>query len=187
MTPVEKYLKHVEKVFQREAEFYRTESTIEGVNNVFALVYRDYPTIGYMTAVTYGLSLVDHEEFQETRPELCICVESDEVNWAKVVGFIANRLRGKAPFTYGNVINFGKQVSIDSEMSAFFLFAPTVFEQSESTNIDLGLDYKINWVNLYPMYQSEIEVYHKIGIEKFWTHPNFHPYKVNREKITSEN
>lgn len=187
LLPVERYLLHLYKIFQREPEFYRNESLIEGVNNLTAIVYRDFPTIGYMTAVTYGLSLVDHPEWKFGRNELCICVESEEINWGIVIGNIANQMRGKFPFLYGNTIRFGQQISKDSEMDAFLVFAPTIFEKDECMNIDIGLEYTINWASLFPIYSSEIEIYNQIGIEKFWQHPNFDPYKVNREKITGEN
>ncbi|MET3731659.1 suppressor of fused domain protein [Moheibacter stercoris] len=183
-TAVVKYLAHLDKIFQREPEFFRNESTIEGVNDVSAIVYRDYPTIGYMTAVTYGLSLVEHPDYTDTRPELCICVESDEINWGIVIGHIANHLRGKYPFTYGFTIDFKSQVAKDSEMDAFLVFAPTVFEREEWAGIDVGEDYKINLTSLYPIYASELEAYNIMGIEDFWKHPNFHPYNVRREKVS---
>jgi hypothetical protein len=185
LTPVEKYLVHLDKIFDREPEFFKHDSLIEGVNNLTSIVYRDYPTIGYITAVTYGLSLVDHPDYVEgTRPELCICVESEEVNWGIVIGHIANHLRGKSPFTFGFTIDFKDQIAKDSEMDAFLIFAPTIFEKEEWMGIDVGEDYKINLTGMFPIYASELESYHMMGIEDFWTHPNFHPYNVKRERIT---
>jgi hypothetical protein len=184
LTPVEKYIAHLDTIFKREPEFFKHESTLEGVNNVTAIVYRDYPTIGYMTAVTYGLSLVEHPDYKETRPELCICVESEDVNWGIVIGHIANHLRGKYPFTYGFTIDFKDQIAKDSEMNAFLVFAPTIFEREEWMGIDVGEDYTINLTGLFPIYSSELEAYNIMGIEEFWTHPNFHPYNVKRERIS---
>ncbi len=185
MTPVEKYLAHLDSIFQREPEFFKNESLIEGVNNVTAIVYRDYPTIGYITAVTYGLSLVEHPDWTTHRPELAICVESEEINWGIVIGYIANHLRGRVPFTYGNTINFGQQISKDSEMDAFLIFAPLIFEKDEFMNIDVGADYKINLAGMYPIYNDEIPLYNQLGPEEFWKLPGFNPYKVSREKIES--
>lgn len=187
MTPVEKYLEHLDKLFQREPEFYKNESLIEGVNNVTAIVYRDFPTIGYVTAVTYGLSLVEHDDWKYGRAELCICVKSENIDWGIVIGYIANHLRGKFPFTYGNTINFGEKVNEESQMDAFLIFTPTIFEREEYMDIDIGLDYKINLASLYPIYNSEIEIYNKIGIEEFLNHPKFDFYDVTREAITLEN
>lgn len=184
LTAVEHFITHLDKIFKREAEFFKLDSTIEGVNNVTAIVYRDYPTIGYITAVTYGLSLVDHAEYTPgNRPELCICVESEEINWGIVIGHIANHLRGKYPFTYGFTIDFKDQIAKDSEMDAFLVFAPTIFEREEWSEIEIGEDYKINLTGMYPIYASELEAYHIMGIEEFWKHPNFHPYNVKRERI----
>lgn len=187
MTPVEKYLEHLDKIFDREPEFYKNDSLIEGVNNVTAIVYRDFPTIGYVTAVTYGLSLVEHDDWKHGRAELCICVQSDHIDWGIVIGYIANHLRGKFPFTYGNTINFGEKIHEESEMDAFLIFTPTFLEKEEFLNIDIGLDYKINLSSLYPIYKSEIDIYNKIGLEEFLKHPNFDFYNVKREAIVSEN
>lgn len=183
MTPVEKYLAHLDKIFQREPEFFKNDSLIDGVKNVTSIVYRDYPTIGYLTAVTYGLSLVDHPDWKFGRPELTICVETENLDWGIVIGYIANHLRGKAPFTYGNTINFGEKISQDSEMDAFLIFAPSVFEKDEFLNIDIGTDYKINLAGMYPIYNSEIPLYNEIGPEEFWKHPGFDPLKVSRKRI----
>lgn len=183
MTPVEKYLEHLDKIFQREPEFFKNESVIEGVNNVTAIVYKDFPTIGYVTAVTYGLSLVEHDDWKNERAELFICVQSDSIDWGIVIGYIANHLRGKFPFTYGNTINFGEKINEESEMDAFLIFTPTILEREEFMNIDIGLDYKINLSALYPIYKSEIEVYNQIGIEAFLNHPKFDFYNVKRELI----
>lgn len=183
MTPAERYLQHLDKIFQREPEFYKNESLLEGVNNVTSIIYRDFPTIGYVTAVTYGLSLVEHEEWKNNRVELCICVKSDSIDWGIVIGYIANHLRGKFPFTYGSTINFGEKVHEESEMDAFLIFTPTIFEREEYMDIDIDLDYTINLASLYPIYKSEIEVYHQIGLEEFLNHKNFDFYDVKREAI----
>lgn len=184
MTPAEKYLEHLYTVFKREPEFYKNDSLIEGASNVTSIVYRDFPTIGNITAVTYGLSVVGHDEWGETRPELCICVESENLNWGIVIGYIANQLRGKSPFIYGNTIDFRNKVSEDSEMDAFLVFTPSIFEESEYLNIDVGLDYKINLTALYPLYRNEVDVLNRIGFEKFINHPNFDFYNLKRNPVT---
>jgi len=37
---------------------------------------------------------------------------------------------------------------------------------------------------MYFMYSDEIEIYEQIGLEKFWQHPDFDNYSVNRKRIT---
>lgn len=60
MTPIEKYLEYLDNIFQKEPEFYNNESLIDEVKGVTSIVYRDIPEKGFITAITYGLSLVEH-------------------------------------------------------------------------------------------------------------------------------
>lgn len=182
-TPAEIYLEHLDRIFQQEPEFHKNESLIDGIPGVTAIVYKDIPEKGYTTALTYGLSLVKHPEWKYGRPELCISVESANLDWGKVVGYIANKLRGDCPFSYGQTINFGEKISEDSEMNAFFIFAPSTLDKEGYLNIDVGTDYKISIAGLYPIYSDELETINEIGLEAFWHHPNFDNYSVKRKRI----
>ncbi len=184
-TPIERYLEHLDNIFQKEPDFFINDSYIEGVAGVTSIVYKDIPEIGYITVLTYGLSLIKHPEWKNGRPELCISVESSNIAWGQVVGFIANNLRGDCPFCYGDTVNFGESISSDSDMDAFFIFAPSTLDKENCLNIDIGTDYYINIAGLYPMYSDERQIFHTIGLEKFWHHPDFDNYSVNRKRITS--
>jgi hypothetical protein len=181
--PATLYLEHLDKIFQVEPAFYKETSTIEGLPGVTAIVYRDIPEKGYTTAFTYGLSLANHPDWKLGRPELCVCVASSNDAWAHVGAYIANKLRGDCPFLYGQTINFGIPVSEDSGMDAFLVFAPSILDREDYTDIDIGEDYKINIAGLYPIYAEEIAIYEKIGLKEFWHHPGFDNYRVDREKI----
>jgi hypothetical protein len=76
------------------------------------------------------------------------------------------------------------RISEDSDMEAFFIFAPSTLDKEDYLNIDIGADYKINIASLYPIYSDEIEVYEAIGLEKFWHHPDYDNYSVNRPHVT---
>jgi len=183
MTPIEKYLEYLDNIFQKEPEFYNNESLIDEVKGVTSIVYRDIPEKCFITAITYGLSLVEHPDWKFGRPELCISVESENLDWGIVAGFIANQLRGKSPFCYGETINFGEQISEDSEMDSFLIFAPSTLNKEGYSDIDVGTDYKINIAGLYPIYSEEINVYNQIGLKEFWFHPDFDNYSVKRKRI----
>ena len=183
-SPFEKYLEHLDKIFQTVPEFYTNDSLIDGISGVTSIVYKDIPEKGYTTALTYGLSLVRHDNWKFGRPELCISVESSNLDWGKALGFIANKLRGDCPFSYGQTINFGEKICNDSEMDAFLIFAPSTLDKVAYQNIDIGADYKINIAGLYPMYSAEQEVLDKIGLKEFWHHPGFDNYSVKRKKLT---
>ena len=66
-------------------------------------------------------------------------------------------------------------------MSAFFIFAPSILDP-ENAVIDVG-DWMINLAGVFPIYDSEREVYSKIGLEAFWHHPNFDLYNVARPRV----
>lgn len=182
-TPVENYLDHLDQIFQREPTFYSNESLSLELPGVTTLIYENIPEENYVTGITYGLSLVEHPKWILSRPELCISVASNDKSWADVAGYIANNGRGKFTFSYGEVINFGTQISPDSEMDAFFIFAPSILERADFLNIEIGTNYKISIAGLYPMYSNEIETFNRIGLKNFWHHPNFDLYNVNRKHI----
>lgn len=180
----ERYLEHWSDMFDAEPLFYRNESLTEGVPGVSVLVFKDFPERGLITGITYGLSLVQHPAWVNGRGELCICVESESLDWPQVAGYIANKLRGDCPFSYGNTINFGQPISDDSDMDAFLVFAPGIFEnKGDYLDIDIGCDYKISVACLYPIYSGEMEVIEKIGLEKFWHHSDFDMFDVKRKQI----
>lgn len=182
--PAARYLQHLDNLFQKEPEFYSENSATDGLPGVTAIVYRDIPEKGYITAFTYGLSLASHPDWKLGRPELCVCVASSNDSWAHVGAYIAGKLRGDCPFLYGQTINFGTPISEDSEMDAFLVFAPSILDREDYTDIEIGADYKINIAGLYPIYGEEIEAYEKMGLKEFWHHADFDNYSVNRKKVT---
>lgn len=184
-SPANLYLRHLDNIFQQEPLFFKEDSLIEGVPGVSAIVYKDVPEAGYITAFTYGLSLVEHPDWKLGRPELCISVKSDNMSWARVIAYMANSLRGDCPFTYGQTINFGQQVSEDSAMDAFLVFAPSILDKEDYLDIEIGAKYKLNIAGMYPVYASELDVYDELGLEAFWHHPGFDMYDVTRPLISS--
>ena len=183
MTPIEKYLDHLDNIFQAEPQFYREKSLHDKFPGVANIVYNDIPEKGMITALTYGLSLIKHKDWKFGRPELCISVESQNKSWGQIAGFLANQLRGKFPFCYGQTINFREKISDDSEMDAFLIFAPSILDKEHYLDINIGTDYKINIAGLFPIYSSELEQIDKIGLEAFWKHPDFDPYNVQRNRV----
>ena len=105
-TPVERYLEHLSNIFQQKPQFYDENSLIDGLPAVTSIVYPDIPEKGFITAFTYGLSLVKHSDWKFGRPELCISVESQNLEWRKIVGYVANKLRGDCPFLMDKLLIF---------------------------------------------------------------------------------
>jgi hypothetical protein len=182
-TYIEKYLDHLDKIFQQEPIFFGGGKDENGFPNVTTIIYKDVPENGYITGITYGLSLIKHPDWKFGRAELCISVESEDESWAEVAGFIANSLKGVCSFSYGQTINFREQICDESEMNAFFIFAPSSLKKEDYLNIDVGAEYKINIAGLYPIYENEISLIENIGLENFWKHKDFDNYSVKRKKI----
>ncbi len=182
-TPAERYLAHLYEIFQVEPEFFQMEQLDPALPAVTALIYKDVPEPGFMTGITYGLSLVDHPDWKLSRPELCITVESGETAWANVAAFVANGLRGNCPFTYGSTINFHEPIHEQSAMSAFFVFAPSILERKDYAEIEIGTDYKVSINGLYPIHESEIDMIASMGLKDFWHHDDFDPFDVRRKEI----
>ncbi|MEN8223491.1 MAG: suppressor of fused domain protein, partial [Acidobacteriota bacterium] len=179
-SPIERYLENLDRIFQVEPEFYGNDSINDELPGVTSIIYKDIPEKKMITGITYGLSLVKHSDWKNGRPELIISVDSSDISWGQAVGFVANKLRGDCPFSYGDTINFREQISQDSQMDAFFVFAPSILEKSDFVNIDIGLDYNINLAGMYPIYSNEMKLISQWGLEKFWHHSDFDMYNVKR-------
>lgn len=182
-TPAERYLEHLFEIFQVEPEFYPMDRNDPDLPEVTALVYKDVPEPGFITGITYGLSLGVHPDWKHGHPELCITVESGEMAWATVAAYVANGLRGQCPFTYGSTIRFHDRIHSQSEMNAFFVFAPSILQKEQYADINIGTNYKVHIAGLYPIHESEIDVIAGLGLKDFWHHPDFDPFDVRRKAI----
>ena len=182
--PVIKYLDHLHRIFHNQPSFYKEQTLQTGVPGITIMIYENIPFAGYITGITYGLSLVKHPNWKLGRTELCITVESSCLKWALAAGHIANKLRGSFDFDYGKTIAFGGPICSDSDMDAFYIFAPGILDIDEYLDIEIGANYKINIAGLYPMYSDELRIYNKIGLEKFWYRASFYNHSVKRKRIT---
>jgi hypothetical protein len=184
-TPAEQYLNHLNSVFKKTPLLFKEDSLDEGLPGVTTIVYENTPEKGMITSFTYGLSLGNHPDWRNGRPELTLTVRSDDFAWGRVSGYLANWLRNKCPFSYGNPIDFREKIANDSEMDGFLVFSPSIFRDKRNyENIDIGAGYKIYIKGIYPIYATEIDVISKLGLEKFWKHPKFDFYNIHRERIS---
>ena len=112
-----------------------------------------------------------------------ITVRSTDIAWPLAVADMANRLRGRCLFRYGEILDFGAKISEESDMSAFFVFAPSILEKEDFLNVDVGGPQLLNIAGMYPIYDSECAVFGELGLERFWNHPNFDLYDVRRRRV----
>lgn len=169
---VERYLAHLDRLSgEVEPTFYPVESTRPDLKGVTAMAYTDHPEPGWLVGHTYGLSLADHPAWKKGAPELTISVRSTDRAWALAIGYLAEQLRGNCPFTYGSTIGFGEQISPESAMTSFVVFAPSIVEDAWHVDVSPpgheGHDI-INIVGLYPIHEVERQYIGEHGLEAFW-------------------
>jgi hypothetical protein len=182
-TRIERYLAHLDRLGGGvEPRFFPVESTHPGLSRVTVIVYDDLPEPGMITGITYGVSLANHPEWRFGKPELCISVQSSDLNWPLALGHIGETQRGDNPFHFGDTINFGEKITPESDMTAFVIFAPAVLDRSDYTGIDVGETLPINIAGLYPIHDAERRHIHEHGLEAFWT-LGWDPYDVKREPV----
>ena len=182
-TRVERYLAHLDKLTGgMEPQFLPIDSTHPGLPKVHAITYVDLPEPGFVTALTYGLSLADHPEWRLSKPELCISVQSTEVAWGFAAGFLAERLRGECPFRYGDTVDLGEPVTPGSDLSAFLVFAPIGMDREDYLDIDVGDDKPITISGFYPIHESERTYIRENGLASFWE-LDWDPYDTRRPPV----
>src|SRR3989442_259973 len=91
------FLRHVEGFFGRP-DLIKTHESPRGGAPVSVLVYKDLPGTGFITGITYGLSLYPHPDWTLSRPEMIIAVQSTDVMWAWTAAFLAAEFRGERRF-----------------------------------------------------------------------------------------
>lgn len=193
---VARYLAHLDRLSGGvEPRFFQLESTTPALAGVTAVAYPGVPE-GLLTGFSYGLSLADHPEWKYGRPELCLSVRSTDLAWVHAVGFVAERLRGTCPFTYGTTVDFGGRVCAESAMTAFAVFAPAVVASEHARDLDLGpsaaaaardgaagaVPDLVHLQGLYPVHASERAYIDAHGPDALWSF-TFDPLDVRRAPV----
>lgn len=168
-TRVERFLAHLDQLSGGiEPRFLPVPSTHDGLKDLTVIEYVNLPEPGFLTAITYGLSLATQPEWRLGKPELILSVRSHDEMWARAMGYIAEQMRLTCRFSYGDTIGFGARPSQESEMTAFVVFAPAAIDRPNALGIEVGDDLPINLTGFYPIHQSEREFITANGLEAFW-------------------
>ncbi len=150
---------------------------------ILSIAFENTPDAGYTTGFTYGLSLTEHAHWPDAlRPELMLTVQSTNSAWQTLAAVIAEGMRGASSFTYGATIDYGAPVAPDTAMSAFFCFAPLILE--EQTARLQAASYAIQLVQLYPIYEGEVALIHRIGLEAFFRDERIDFLNLSRPDFT---
>lgn len=167
-TRVERFLDHLDSLTGGiEPEFHPVSPQASQARSVHAITYRGFPETGLMLAFTFGLSARRQPAWTHGRPELTICIESDDMAWSLAVASLAAELGDECPFSYGMTIDFGRRISEESRLDGFVVFAPFATDP-EHAQIDVGDDVPVNLVGLYPTYAAEREFVAEHGLDRFW-------------------
>jgi hypothetical protein len=170
------------ELFGEEDVIHKIDSTRPDLPPVCAFTYRELPEEGMLTTVTYGLSVVNHEDWKLGRPELIVTVDGDDESLGISAAMLAEQFRGECPFCYGNLLNVGEPLGPNTQMSAFFIFAPSFLNQEQST-IQLP-DSTIHLAGMYPLYPGEVDLFERIGLEKFWHLKEYDMYNMKRADLS---
>ncbi len=173
----ELYLDHLDSQAGTEARIQRiTEEDVWPP--VFVITYADIPEAGMLTSFTAGLSSVGNPDPKDLRHELVISVQSTDSSWGLAIGYVAARARGQFGFHIGDTVNFKAQIADESEMSAFVINCPSIMDREQAL---LTLpDRTISIVQMYPIYEGEMELIRTEGPEAFWS-ADVDLYDVRRE------
>jgi len=178
-TRVERYLHHLDSITGGVEPRFLPVPGPTGQPRVTMLVYQELFAPGLITAFSYGLSLFEHPEWRQGKPELCITVQGDRTDATLAIGRIADGLGGSCPFSYGNVIRLGHPVEPGSGMSTIVVFAPVYLERSQYLNIDVGEDRPIGIAGCYPIHEAEAEHINTQGLQAFWS-GDWDPFDLSR-------
>lgn len=141
------------------------ESMTEGLPAVRLFIYRDYPLPGHLTVVTYGLSLANHQDWSEAKPELMICINTtDDPNWIGVIGMLADtgRKEGLA-FEEGFSLLFNFPIGKSTGMKGLRVGGPAKLLVNPIALSDRRIVIK----NVYPIYSGETDVIATDGWQRF--------------------
>ena len=121
--PLERFREQIENQMGGKAQVFREKSARKKMPFVYTLAFPDAQT-QELSAFSYGVSHASHPE-QLHQVELCLQVQSTDMAWAHIVGYLANQLRGDCPFRKGEIIKIGQAIASDSSMDAFVVAEPT--------------------------------------------------------------
>jgi len=133
---------------------------------VLVASYLEYPAADHLTAFTVGMSSVAPAgSAQGDRPELMISVKSPNAAWARAIGVIAERYRGKAMFSVGDTVSVSDEISRSSPMRAFLVHNPSLLGLAgERLQIE---ERNVSVLQLYPVHDSEVALIRKHGYQAF--------------------
>jgi hypothetical protein len=181
VSDVQRFIEHIDALAGTDRKVY--EFSEEGDVPLYVMAYDDVPEKGYLTAVSFGLSLVPHKEWKKARPELLVSVKDKDHAWAKALGEVAYQLRGKCPFVFGDTVGLETPIAKSTKMSSFVAFAPIVLDRKD-TVVPLS-SYPVELRQLYPLYTGERVRIDSEGLDWFLEVDGLNPHDVKRKDFSA--
>jgi hypothetical protein len=151
---------------------------------IYIFYFDGLPEKGCLTAITCGLSRAKHPDWKLGAPELIVTMSSPSYSWGMAAGYFASSFFGEKRFSYGDVFKVDDPLSPDEgEMNAYLLFAPSFLDEEQSRFV--LPEGTVNLVGLYPLYEDEIAIYDRIGLEAFWHADGFEMHNPKRSHVSS--
>ncbi|QBR13176.1 suppressor of fused domain protein [Sphingobacterium sp. CZ-2] len=173
-SPLEHYRDSMESVMGKKSAVFREKSVKKGLPFVYTLVFNQ-DTSEPLCTFSYGASFAVTPD-QKEKVELMLQMDSEDMAWAHVVGYLANQLRGDCPFNPGEIIRFGQKISQESKLNSFVLVTPDldglpnpVFDGKKSTGVHI--------MQLLPIYEEEVLSIARLGLPQFLA--LIDPHKTN--------
>lgn len=142
------------------------EMQSEGKPKIHIFYFEALPEEGLLTAVTCGLSNARHPAWKAGVPELIVTMQGADPGWGLAAGHFASSFFGEKRFSYGDMFKLDTPFTGESEMNAYLLFAPGFLNRDEARFV--LPDRTIHLCGMYPLYDDEIAIYDRVGLEAFW-------------------
>lgn len=150
--------------FEGEQSVY--EST-KGPDCVGVSTYIDTPDDDLTTMFTFGLSNAENAAWKYGKPELILSVNGDLSSWQDFLGSFVLYNMHHLDFHLGKIVWLESPLVQGSSMNSLLVY-PSDLVNPNLARIELD-DRVVNLRQIYPIYESEIDVFRRIGVGTcFW-------------------
>ena len=165
-------------------ELNAVEATNADLGHVFIASYHNHPEPGLHTIFSYGLSEASHTEWTAYRPELCLTVESDHIDWALALADLVDWNRETSPFLPASLFHLGRNLGPETAMDSILIYNPAIAREQELTTFTID-DRTISVLAAYPIYHEEVGLLQHIGINKFVELPEYGLFSISRPDLSA--
>jgi hypothetical protein len=133
-----------------------------GRPSITAIWYRDCPSPGWGTGLTYGASVSGNPGV-----ELMIVIRSRDPVWGWALAYFVDHHRDEIQhIQVGDTINWHEPIARHTTMDAFVI-GPAVGAPDGEEIVHLDHDDHVNLLQAFPVYSSELALIRDLGIKAF--------------------